>query len=90
MHRNCICDKIINIYRISSTLGCFKWSMFVFVIISAGVPQGSLWVLLLFLIYINDLSNDVKNRFKWCADNRSLFSKLHDIDTSAIDLNHDL
>ena len=45
---------------------------------------------LLFLIYINDLTNDIKSKCKLFADDTSLFSVVHDIDTSANDLNHDL
>ena len=43
-----------------------------------------------FLIYINDLSNDIKSNWKLFAGGTSLFSVVHDIDTSANYLNHDL
>ena len=58
--------------------------------IRAGVPQGFILEPLLFLVYINDLSNDIKSKCKLFADDTSLFSVVHDIDTSANDLNHDL
>ena len=58
--------------------------------IHAGVQQGSILGPLLFFIYINDLLNDIKSKCKLFADNASLFSIFHDIDTSANDLNHDL
>ena len=45
---------------------------------------------LLFLIYIIDLSNDIKSNCKLFADDTSLFSVVHDIDASANDLNHEL
>ena len=48
------------------------------------------WDLCYFLIYVNDLSNDIKNKYNLFADDVSLFSVVHDIDTSADDLNHDL
>ena len=45
---------------------------------------------MLFLIYINDLSNDFKSKCKLFADDTSLFSVVHDIDASKNDLNLDL
>ena len=64
---------------------CFSWFD-----IRASAPQGSILGALLFLIYINDLSNDIKTKFKLFTDDTSLFSAVHDIDTSANDPNHDL
>ena len=45
---------------------------------------------LLFLIYINDLSDDLKSECKPFADGTSLFSVVHDINTSASALNEAL
>ena len=45
---------------------------------------------MLFLIYIEDLSDGLKSEFKLFADDTSLFSVVNDINTSASDLNEDL
>ena len=44
----------------------------------------------LFLMYVNDLSDGLKSECKLFADETSLFSVVHDINTSARDLNEDL
>ena len=44
---------------------------------------------LLFLVYINDLADDLSST-KLFAGDRSLFSVIHDIDTFANGLNNDL
>ena len=43
-----------------------------------------------FLVYINDLADDLSSNTKLFAGDRSLFSVIHDIDTSANGLNNDL
>ena len=45
---------------------------------------------LLFLIYINDLSNDLFSNCKLFADDASLFSVVNNIQTSAATLSQDL
>ena len=57
--------------------------------VEAGNPQGSILRLLLFSIYINDLSENVVSNPKLFADDTSLFSVILNKDLSAKNLNND-
>ena len=61
-----------------------------YVCIESGVPQGSVLGPLLFLVYINDLENNIKSNIKFFADDTMLFSTVKDPVVSASNLNHDL
>ena len=58
--------------------------------VKAGVPQGSILGPLFFLIFINDLSDNLVSNPKLFADDTSLFSVVQDITLSAMNLNDDL
>ena len=58
--------------------------------VEAGFPQGSILGPLLFLIYINDLSENLALNPKLFAHDTSLFSVVKNVDASNIDLNNGL
>ena len=64
---------------------CSNWGN-----ILAGVPQGSILGPLFFLVYINDLTADLKCNVKLFADDTSLFTVVRDPNAAANDMNHDL
>ena len=58
--------------------------------ISAGVPQGSILGILFFLVYINDLTANIRCDIKLFANDTSLFRDANDPNDAAVDMNHDL
>ena len=64
---------------------CSSWSS-----VLAGVPQGSILGPLLFLIYINDLPENLQSTVKLFADDTSLFSTMYEPNISASQLESDL
>ena len=64
---------------------CSSWSS-----VLARVPQGSILGPLLFLIYINDLPENLQSTVKLFADDTSLFSTVYESNISASQLESDL
>ena len=58
--------------------------------VNAWVPQESILGPLLYLVYINDLADGLSTNAKLFAYDTSLFSVIHDVETSANELNDDL
>ena len=48
----------------------------------SGVPEGSVLGLLIFLIYINDLTDNISSSIKLFADDSFIFSRVRDVNTT--------
>ena len=87
LKQNGISDKILNI--ITDFLSFRKQRVVLngqaspWVSTEAGVPQGSILGPLLFLIFINDLSDDLSTTAKLFADDTFFFSVVQNVSTSA-------
>ena len=75
---------------LSQATSSSEWTKFILGECQRRVPQGSILVPLLFLIYINDLLNGVSSNCKLFADDSSLFSVVNDIQSSAANLRNHL
>ena len=58
--------------------------------VHAGIPKGSILGPLLFIIYINNLSDNLISNAKFFADDTSLFSVVRNVNISAKELDDDL
>ena len=57
---------------------------------NVGIPQGSILGPLLFLVYINDLTDGLSSNAEFFADGTSLVSAVHNASITAKELNDDL
>ena len=94
LRQNGISGELINILadfldnrtqRVILNVQYSSWAKF-----EAEFFQGSILGPLLFLIYVNDLFDNLTSNPKLFADDTSLFSVVKSVDASNIDLNNDL
>ena len=85
LRQNWISGELITLQRVVVNGEHSSWAD-----VKAGVPQGSILGLLLFLIYIDDLPVGLKSNVKLFADDKLLFSVIHNITDSVNLLNSNL
>ena len=91
LEQNGFSGDLLNIFIDFSSNRKRSVSLFsAWVSVNEGVPQGSILEPLLFLTYINELSDNLSSNVKLIADVTSLFSFTHDVNVSARELNDDL
>ena len=59
-------------------------------LLQAGVPQGSVLGPLLFVLYINDITEEIHSNARLYADDTCIFSNHKDPDTAAYDQEQEL
>ena len=79
------CQRIFLIFQVILNSQYSSWAK-----VEAGVPHGSILGPLLFLICINDLSENLALNPKLFADDTSLFPVVKNVDASNIDMINDL
>ena len=83
---NWFCDYLHN--RVQAVV--LKGHTSTYLPLSAGVPQGSVLGPLLFLVYINDIVNDIESIIKLFADDTSMYLSLENCHVRTLTLNSDL